>query len=237
MVVAFAHQSPQFASDLFETTSPAPELMELIIAGVRAITDNNRAAKREFDARFKRNSDVIDNLIANIGIVGDLELIVDAIKRLSHEFIRDLQTNSDQQGSFAVNLAQDTLNRAFERLPRAAQQNEMVQYFMEQAVLVVRESVQISRTQLNAKQNELLTDLRINYAQLRFLHQAALANPCRTEYYKSQFSDQLDTMLGLSQQTVQSYWELTAFLIQSASKRVLKLMEAAMKVRYNLAIL
>lgn len=216
---------------LYDTISP--EIMDLIIAGVRPIAENNQAARREFQARFQRNGVSIGELVDSVGISGDVELVLDACKEYSHEYMRDLQISSDQQTKYAVNLAQATLDVAFERLPLAAQQNEMVQYFMEQALLVVRESVQLARTQLDAKQDELYTDLRLNYAQVRLLHQAALANPSHADYYQSQFIDQFESAFALTQQTDQNYWDMTAFLIQSASGRVFRLMEAASKVRYS----
>lgn len=238
MVLAIAAncwaQSAQ-TSAACETISP--EIIDLIVAGVQPIVENNRASKCKFDAIFQRNGASIRQLVYDIGIAGDVEIILDSVKQLSHKFVRDLQHDSDEESNFAVNLARTTLDEAFERLPAAARQNEMVQYFMEQALLVVRESVQLARTQLDALQDELLTDLRFNYAQVRLLHQkAATASPCHAEYYQRQFVDQFTTILELARHTVQSYWDLTAFLIQSASGRVLKLMEAAVKVRYSPAL-
>lgn len=170
------------------------------------------------------------DVVQGVGIVGDMQTIRRRCEEETDEKLTQIYSSFQTEIEWAEPAALRAINDWFACLPITTQQNALAEYYLEELLNIVADSILKMQTLIIDKEGQSIADLYQNLDQMLRLNVVALEDLDNLDKYQKLFETQYRTACALTKISSDNLYNQNGIMISDAAQRVVGLIEAALAI-------
>lgn len=217
-----------------EDLSTHPLDLEAGISGVLRVIGSlelrNQQARARTEYFIEHCGAELLEVVKGEGIVGDMQIISKQCEKETDEKWTQIYGSFQTDIEWAEPAALRAIDAWFACLPIATQQNALAEYYLEQLLNIVSETILKMKQVIIDKEDESMADLNQNLEQMLRLNVVALEDIDNVNVYQTLFENQYRTACALTKISSDNLYNQNGILISGAAHRALQLMKATIAI-------